>query len=85
MSDKKTTGWRSRTRAERAGLDRSPHGETSEALFLKINRNAAVIRRDSCRCLIACCILYLDGKSQLIIQDTDLYCNHCGHFTSFDA
>ncbi|HJM92028.1 MAG: O-succinylhomoserine sulfhydrylase [Alphaproteobacteria bacterium] len=34
MSDKKTTGWRSRTRAVRAGLDRSPHGETSEALFL---------------------------------------------------
>jgi len=22
---------------------------------------------------------------QEIIQDTDLYCNHCGHFTSFDA
>ena len=34
MGDKSNPGWRSRTRAVRAGLDRSPHGETSEALFL---------------------------------------------------
>ncbi len=34
MGDKNNPGWRSRTRAVRAGLDRSPHGETSEALFL---------------------------------------------------
>ncbi len=34
MADKRNPGWRSRTRAVRAGLDRSPHGETSEALFL---------------------------------------------------
>lgn len=34
MSDDGKNRWRSRTRAVRAGLDRSPHGETSEALFL---------------------------------------------------
>jgi len=34
MSNDRNSGWRSRTRAVRAGLDRSPHGETSEALFL---------------------------------------------------
>ena len=34
MSDREKSNWRSRTRAVRAGLDRSPHGETSEALYL---------------------------------------------------
>jgi O-succinylhomoserine sulfhydrylase len=34
MSDDQNSGWRPRTRAVRAGLDRSPHGETSEALYL---------------------------------------------------
>jgi O-succinylhomoserine sulfhydrylase len=34
MSDEQISGWRPRTRAVRAGLDRSPHGETSEALYL---------------------------------------------------
>ena len=32
--DDRSAGWRPRTRAVRAGLDRSPHGETSEALYL---------------------------------------------------
>ena len=34
MSDDGKAGWRPRTRAVRGGLDRSPHGETSEALYL---------------------------------------------------
>ena len=34
MSDDGNAGWRPRTRAVRGGLDRSPHGETSEALYL---------------------------------------------------
>ncbi len=34
MSNDKSASWRPRTRAVRAGLDRSPHGETSEALYL---------------------------------------------------
>lgn len=33
-SDASIAGWRPRTRAVRGGLDRSPHGETSEALYL---------------------------------------------------
>ena len=34
MSAKQSSQWRPRTRAVRAGLDRSHHGETSEALYL---------------------------------------------------
>ena len=34
MSEKQSSQWRPRTRAVRAGLDRSHHGETSEALYL---------------------------------------------------
>jgi len=34
ISTKADRGWRQRTRLVRGGTDRSPHGETSEALFL---------------------------------------------------